>query len=599
MEKVVVYIAGDPDAYPLEYYDAETQSYRGVIPELLRRFSEQGRYDVRYYASGEGDRRAELAASRQVDLISCPEDPGAVRHRAGEDILLLEDAGGGQAAVLCLLDVAPEGLAGDLRAFLSGIGQQELTGLVLQAARDDPPRDRRLTRAVFVSLALAAALAAALVCVLVSGRRRLKKLRREKDLDPVTGIGNREYLERRCRAFLNDGNRALYTLFYVCFDSACAGATAFSRHMAAVLQNCAGDTDILARVSDNGFALLRLSPGERESEEWISAALYRLRETWREGPVSKIAVGICPLQADDRDQNEILFRGLQTARIAWRKGADYQFFHADILQVIEKERRLREDARSGLPHREFRLYLQFFAHARTGRAAGAKVTLQWQHPDLGPLPASQWLSLLEEEGLSDRLDGYALERMCTFLDRLRQNGREDFFLLYPLSQKALSSRCLWDTWKDILSGHRSTDRQLLLSVPGDAAPGRGAADAGGIDAVRSMGMGLVLDGFDGQIAQLSRAGDARFRGLKLDRALAGQTETASGRAALEAVFQLGHKLDLVFLAEDVDTQDQAARLRQAGCDLLCGALYAPPLPASEAMKKLTGQAEEEGGTKAV
>ena len=76
MEKDIIYIAGNPNAYPLEYYSPGAQCYQGVIPELLNRFSEQSRYDVRYYAPDQGDRREALAASRQVDLISSPEHAG-------------------------------------------------------------------------------------------------------------------------------------------------------------------------------------------------------------------------------------------------------------------------------------------------------------------------------------------------------------------------------------------------------------------------------------------------------------------------------------------------------------------------------------------
>lgn len=45
-DRVLIYVAGNPDAYPLEYYDEATETYQGVIPELLARFSAQSRYDV-------------------------------------------------------------------------------------------------------------------------------------------------------------------------------------------------------------------------------------------------------------------------------------------------------------------------------------------------------------------------------------------------------------------------------------------------------------------------------------------------------------------------------------------------------------------------
>lgn len=591
MEKHIVYIAGDPSNYPLEYYDKDSRSYQGVVPELLSRFSEQSRYDVRYYAPEKGDQRESLAADQQVDIVSCPEDIGAIRHRTGEDILLLEDDGSGRAAALCLLDVAPDGLAGELRSFLSGISREELNSLVIQAARSDPPQSRRMLRSVFGGLALAVVvLAAALTCVIVSARRKLKKLRRSQEQDPVTGLGNRDSMERYFRTYLNDQNRILYTMFCFCLDPRGAGEedeTAALRHTAVILQDCASDTDILARVSDNGFALLRLSTGEREASEWLDAVLDRLREeTGREdgGRAPEVTAGVCPLKPDDQNLDGLISRGLWAAQDARQEGTAYRFFSGETRETAQEERRLRADAQAGLRSREFQLYLQFYADAHTGRAVGAEVTVLWEHPERGLLPASRWLSLLEQEGLAGRLDGYVLERECAFLDFLRQKGREDFFLLYRLSEQTLSSGSVETGWKDILADYHVNCGQLLFGVPQSAVGGNPAG--GGVESIRSLGMGLVLDDFDGQMTGLLQTGDVRFCGVKLNREFAGRAETPLGRLVLESVFQTGHRLGLAFLVKDVVSEDQAGHLRRLGCDLLCGDLYAPPLPAWEAMKKL-------------
>ena len=56
-EKVLIYVAGNPDAYPLEYYD-DTGTYEGIIPQMLRSFSENSGYEILYYnADGEDHRR--------------------------------------------------------------------------------------------------------------------------------------------------------------------------------------------------------------------------------------------------------------------------------------------------------------------------------------------------------------------------------------------------------------------------------------------------------------------------------------------------------------------------------------------------------------
>ena len=119
MEKTIVYIAGCPDAYPVEYYDVQSGSYRGVIPQLLQQFSQQSDYEVRYYEPGQRDRRQHLARNRQVDMVTCLEGG---RSGRGENVAVLAAEVDGEPVIcrLCLLDVAPAGLEQELRAFKIG-----------------------------------------------------------------------------------------------------------------------------------------------------------------------------------------------------------------------------------------------------------------------------------------------------------------------------------------------------------------------------------------------------------------------------------------------------------------------------------------------
>ena len=84
----VIYAAGNPDLYPLEYYDKETEDFQGAIPDLLRQFAQDNGYELRYYQSGMEDRREELAENRQVDLISGCVDGEHYSHTAGQALTL-------------------------------------------------------------------------------------------------------------------------------------------------------------------------------------------------------------------------------------------------------------------------------------------------------------------------------------------------------------------------------------------------------------------------------------------------------------------------------------------------------------------------------
>ena len=47
-----VYIAGNPDLYPIEYYDSEQQCYRGILPELLGMVAEDTGISFAYVNAG-------------------------------------------------------------------------------------------------------------------------------------------------------------------------------------------------------------------------------------------------------------------------------------------------------------------------------------------------------------------------------------------------------------------------------------------------------------------------------------------------------------------------------------------------------------------
>lgn len=69
-EENIILVAGNPDMYPVEYYDTKTETYQGIIPNLLREFFGQSRYSLQYIYESSEDRREELYKHNQIDFIS-------------------------------------------------------------------------------------------------------------------------------------------------------------------------------------------------------------------------------------------------------------------------------------------------------------------------------------------------------------------------------------------------------------------------------------------------------------------------------------------------------------------------------------------------
>jgi hypothetical protein len=65
-----VYVAGNPDLFPFEYYDTRSDSYQGVLPELYKQISQTTGLEFVYIHPGMINQQNRLAKNAQVELVS-------------------------------------------------------------------------------------------------------------------------------------------------------------------------------------------------------------------------------------------------------------------------------------------------------------------------------------------------------------------------------------------------------------------------------------------------------------------------------------------------------------------------------------------------
>lgn len=599
MEKTIVYIAGCPDAYPVEYYDVPSGGYRGVIPQLLQQFSQQSDYEVRYYEPGQRDRRQHLARNRQVDMVTCLEGG---RSGRGENVAVLAAEVDGEPVIcrLCLLDVAPAGLEQELRAFMDGRTAEERTGELIAAVQGAPqPREHRLEVAA-VAMAVAAGILAGVVTVLALRlRRRLHQLDAAGEEDQETGLGNRASMDRWVRQRLTDRNRVLCTLFCFCFDPrrlrgpAGKEREAVLHSMASTLQAASTEGDVLARISDNGFAILRLCGGQEGWDRWLTELMERLGDCVPEGGTCPVAAGGYPLKAGDRNLDEMLYRGVQAAKAALEQGEAYRVCSEKAMASDVEEERLQGDIRRALNSGEFRVEIQFYVDGDSGRIVGGEALPTWEHPDRGSVPLERFLPIAEREELTDQLDAHNLEEACAFLDNIRQQGLEDFFLCCRLSRTAIAGQGFAQRLGEMAERYAFRRERLILGLTEAGIAREPQEAARNIQALKDMGFKVVLTGVGRRFTALFGLGDYPFDGVTLGRELMEQAESAAGPAVVGGVIRMGHELGISVLAEGVESVEQVRLLRRLSCDVMRGDQLYHAIPPWEARKKLLEQSNEE------
>ena len=116
--------------------------------------------------------------------------------------------------------------------------------------------------------------------------------------------------------------------------------------------------------------------------------------------------------------------------------------------------------------------------------------------------------------------------------------------------------------------------ELVETAPLDSAAQRV------LGRVVEMGFRVAVDDYGSGWASLSHLSRLPAHVIKVDRVFVRDVAVSDrAKALVKSTFELGRSLELVTVAEGVETADQSALLVELGCDLMQGFLFSPPAPA--------------------
>lgn len=586
-EKTLIYVAGNPDAYPLEYFDKDTQTYAGVIPELLAEFSDQSTYEIVYYEADGTDHREELAQQKQVDLFSGYEAEEEQLENTGVVTLFP----GENAYTLYFTEAAPDAFQSNLRAYLEQVSPAEVTGL-LMASVETPPNTQGMYWTMGAMGAALLVMAAVLLLTVRRYRRRLKESQQNVETDETTGLGNMEYLERYYKQYINDKNRILYqaVYFYVDTDrlrrlSSGQETDEFLRYCAVVLGEYTQDSDILAKVSEHGFIMLKLTGGTDKTDAWLTAILDRIHDyakLYGKPYETNIYAGIYALRAEDRDLNEIIFQASQGAYGAEKEDCRYLRCSKGMMDQFMQERHLRASIEQAFAQKEFQLYIQFYVDAANFAVVGGEALSRWKHPQKGVLLPSMFIPLMEREKMISRFDYYCLKEVCFFLKGLLKEGVDTFFVSCNFSRDTFAAADFVQKVQEIMNGFTFPRELLILEITESVSVRNAAQIRQNIIALKKYGVRVALDDFGEGFTSFYDLQKYPIDGIKLDKGLVDHVTTPIGTAILKAMIQVGHELNMTILAEGVETDEQVRAQQEIHCDVIQGFRFSHPMPQWEA-----------------
>lgn len=593
-----VYVAGNPDWYPIEYYDPDTGCYEGVLPALLEEIGERTGLNFTYICAGKEDQRFRLAQNGQVELASgCAPDDLVLREAgvtAGEAILTVPQEGEELEVRFAYTKIAGDHLADAVESALGEISQQEIAGLAVSFVVEHP--SRTYPKWIFIVEFAVILILAIVIAVLALCLHRYRKASvRDDRYDVVTGIGNKAYFAEHFEKYIPDRYRGLYCVVFIGFDITRvnqyygeAEAEDQLRFAANELMLSTADNEIAARVSGGGFAVARPSNSEQEAGAWAEELLSRLNrytEKYGKDYCPDFHAGIYMLQPSDRDCETVLFNARQGYQRAVASNAACAFSHPELLRQESEKLQLKKQTLEAVQNREFRMFLQFIVRGKSGEIVSAEALSRWDHPQKGLLYPGSYIKLMESEKTIAELDFYIFEEACKQLERWQKQGRR-------LSVSCNFTRITIDHESFIPQLQRIADQYffersgLVIEITEDAMENNKEAAFTNVSRCKALGFRIALDDAGSGYTSFSDLRDYPIDIVKIDQSILNAAVNERGIALLKGMIALAHSLQMEVLCEGVETAAQADLLRRLECDYMQGYYFYRALPKEEADRLL-------------
>jgi diguanylate cyclase (GGDEF)-like protein len=260
------------------------------------------------------------------------------------------------------------------------------------------------------------------------------------------------------------------------------------------------------------------------------------------------------------------------------------------LQPVARDQlSLLGELRRAVDNDELRLFFQPKIEIATNRVAGAEVLLRWQHPTRGLLGPIEFIPFAEQTGFIRRLTRWTLDRAVAQGAQWHRAGK-------PLGLAVnISADDMADTRFDSrvaasLSRHQLPPALLTLELTESGFIEDPAQALKMLDAIATLGVSLSIDDFGTGYSSLSQLTRMPVHEVKIDRSFIQALESKPDFATVvRAAIEMGHGLGLKVVAEGIETEAAAGWLREFGCDIAQGYLYAKPMPLEALEKWLEGK----------
>lgn len=338
-----------------------------------------------------------------------------------------------------------------------------------------------------------------------------------------------------------------------------------------IIENIEGDT----RIETVAREVVDAIAGSPEFAEWSA---YSVR----------CSVGIALFPQDTQTAEGLL----QCADIAMYEAKSdgkgkYRRFKPEMAEKINEKISIEQMLATAIKQDQFVLHYQPLTCAKTGVMCGMEALIRWNHPVRGLLTPDQFIPIAEENRLIIPLGEWVVNQVCAQIAAWRTRQKNPPRVSFNVSVLQLKDGRFHTCLQSALARHQLQASDIAIELTESTMVNGEDGVPAELALLRSLGMELLIDDFGTGFSSLSLLQQLDIDAVKIDKSfVSAMGADPQSDVLCAAMISIGRALNILVVAEGVETLDQLRALQKLGCDEIQGFLISPPIDADKMMNLL-------------
>jgi diguanylate cyclase (GGDEF)-like protein len=348
-----------------------------------------------------------------------------------------------------------------------------------------------------------------------------------------------------------------------------------------------GNDVMIGRLGGDEFAVLLVDVGSQAKIEQMGRVL--IEQVSKPIQIDTItdyvglSIGAYMLKRGELSVGDMLHRADLAMYEAKRTGRGRLVFYEESMDEASRgQAQIQADLKKAIEERQMFMVYQPEVDQHD-QIRGVEALVRWRHPERGMVPPDQFIPIAEKNGLIVPLGRMIFDLVCADLVSMRRQHMNLPYVSVNVSLREMSAPTFVEDVLATLARHGLSSSDIEFEITESTAMvGQSGKENAALRKLSELGFRLAIDDFGSGYSSIGRLLDLKVDKLKIDRVFVAPIGKPNfDPSLLELMISLARRLEVKCVAEGVETVEQVAWLRQAGCQMMQGYHYAKPMSADQ------------------